>query len=188
MGYGESSQLRQVCCLLPKLTAPEHNGANYPGCYCLAAAHVAGEMRRSHLAQALLVLLCRCSGGVATGASAGAHAPPQGNFASGATKTLSWDCGWETDESGVHLKALGLAGAAPRSSHPKAGPHASAEACEKFCCEAAHLRLGPEVDGGRRADAVPHGTEPRCDAWQVWPADPAAACGGCPPYLSKTAS
>jgi hypothetical protein len=27
--YGESSQLRQVCCLLPKLTAPEHNGANY---------------------------------------------------------------------------------------------------------------------------------------------------------------
>ena len=36
--HGESSQLRQVCCLLPKLTAPEHNGANYPGCWL--AAHM----------------------------------------------------------------------------------------------------------------------------------------------------
>jgi hypothetical protein len=38
--HGESSQLRLVCCLLPKLAAPEHIGANYiyyPGCRCASA-------------------------------------------------------------------------------------------------------------------------------------------------------
>ena len=69
-------------------------------------------------------------------------------FAKGASAGRDWDCGWELDESAVHLTNMGLADATPRSGAPKVGPQQSARACERWCCAAKHLRFGPEVVGG----------------------------------------
>jgi hypothetical protein len=57
--HGESSQLRQVCCLLPKLAAPEHRPGlttghtHYPGC---SSSLSSVRMRQMRTAAALLLL------------------------------------------------------------------------------------------------------------------------------------
>lgn len=92
---------------------------------------------------------------------------PSAPFKPGATLEpgWTWECQWQHDVSTVQVYNLGCAGNIPKTQKNE-GPHASAEACEKWCCEATHLKLGPEVNGGRAATVTDVATDPPCDFWQ----------------------
>jgi hypothetical protein len=99
------------------------------------------------------------------------------DYAPGAIKEPghSWECGWQTDRSGQPARGLGCAGSTPKSQ-TAAGAHASAEACEKWCCEAEHVKVGPSVPGGWEATLVDAG--PACNFWQ-WTDLHVTGNGGC---------
>ena len=105
-------------------------------------------------------------------AAAGANGA---SYAPGATAGKAWQCGWTTDRSALQVNGLGCAGAAPKSQKAQ-GAHASAAACEKWCCEAQHVKVGPPVPGGWEAQLAASG--PPCDLWQ-WMDMGAASNGGC---------
>ena len=95
--------------------------------------------------------------------------PPVAPFKPGATKLgQSWECAWLHDVSTVQVYNLGAAGSSPKSQDQKdgKGPHASAAACEAWCCETPHLSLGPPVNGGKKATRTTVESDPPCDFWQ----------------------
>ncbi len=101
-------------------------------------------------------------------ACSSAQTPPaSAPFKPGATTEPGWvwECEWQHDVSTVQVYNLGCAGSAPKTQKNE-GPHASAEACEKWCCATTHLKLGPMVDGGREATRTDVSTDPACDFWQ----------------------
>lgn len=104
---------------------------------------------------------------VAAIASAQTNPPSSAPFKPGATKDpgWTWECDWQHDVSTVQVYNLGCAGSTPKTQKNE-GPHASAEACEKWCCETTHLKLGPMVNGGREATATDDSTDLACDFWQ----------------------
>lgn len=73
----------------------------------------------------------------ALAACVSAQTPPGGApFKPGATTEPGWvwECEWQHDVSTVQVYNLGCAGSVPKTQKNE-GPHASAEACEKWCCE-----------------------------------------------------
>ena len=96
-------------------------------------------------------------------------------YSAGATLGRSWACGWQTDWSAYAVHGLGLAGTTPTTQTP-VGPHTSAEACERWCCETEHLSKGPDVPGGW--EATPVATGFACDGWQFMSLSEAGN-GGC---------
>ena len=97
--------------------------------------------------------------------------PKQPPFAEGASTGGSWDCNWRSDVSGTHVHALGLADRDPGPPGTGSGPaeeggqHASAAACERWCCQAMDVSIGPQIPGGRRASLGVVGGSP-CELWQ----------------------
>jgi hypothetical protein len=86
-------------------------------------------------------------------------------YAAGATTATgkTWQCSWKQDWSARAVHGLGLADAVP-TTQTAVGPHESAEACERWCCDATHLSKGPDVQGGWEASLS--STGPGCDGWQ----------------------
>ena len=88
----------------------------------------------------------------------------------------AWACDWATDRSAYGIQGLGCAGTTPRSQRKEDTQHASAEACEAWCCAATHMSVGPNVPGGWEASVAAAGAP--CDIWQ-WMDLATADNGGC---------
>ena len=112
--------------------------------------------------------MCRSVLVAAFAAACSAQTPPSSApYKPGASTETgwTWECTWLHDVSTVQVMNLGCAGSVPKTQKNE-GPHVSAEACEKWCCENTHLKLGPAVDGGKEAIATDDSTDPPCDFWQ----------------------
>lgn len=88
----------------------------------------------------------------------------------------TWECVWTHDVSTVQVFKLGLAGDVPLKQKNE-GQHASAEACEQWCCENKHLKIGPPVSSGNEGITTDESTPP-CDFWQ-WADIKTGANNGC---------
>lgn len=135
-----------------RLSSPSHLSASAAYCW------LAGIMMLTTLG--LAAVAATAFDAVAAQASSAPYKP-------GATTEpgWSWECQWQHDVSTVQVYNLGCAGAKPKTQKNE-DQHASAEACERWCCETKHLKVGPEENGGAQGYRTDVATDPPCDFWQ----------------------